>query len=119
MMRERFWMTITGLCIVFGVLSANAEDTVADKILQYFPQADTNKDGVLSEEEEAVVSRRAIERYPKADVDGDGSLSDNEKQQLLKRVVALRKRMKDTSPPTGGFLGVGNQILAKSQVLKM
>ncbi|MDA7938854.1 alpha/beta hydrolase fold domain-containing protein [Pirellulales bacterium] len=107
MMRERFWMTITGLCIVFGVLSANAEDTVADKILQYFPQADTNKDGVLSEEEEAVVSRRAIERYPKADVDGDGSLSDNEKQQLLKRVVALRKRMKDTSPPTGGFFGGG------------
>jgi hypothetical protein len=62
---------------------------------------------VLSEEEEAVVSRRAIERYPKADVDGDGSLSDKEKQQLLKRVVALRKRMNDTSPPTGGFFGSG------------
>jgi hypothetical protein len=107
MMRERFWMTITGLCVVFGVLSANAEDTFANKILQYFPQADTNKDGVLSEEEEAVVSRRAIQRYPKADVDGDGSLSDKEKQQLLKRVVALRKRMNDTSPPTGGFFGGG------------
>ena len=106
-MRERFWMTLTCLCIVFGVLSAKAEDTFADKILQYFPQADTNKDGVLSEEEEAVVSRRAIQRYPKADVDGDGSLSDKEKQQLLKRVVALRKRMNDTSPPTGGFFGGG------------
>ena len=47
-MRERFWMTLTCLCIVFGVLSAKAEDTVADKILQYFPQADTNKDGTLS-----------------------------------------------------------------------
>ena len=106
-MRERFWMTLTCLCIVFGALSAKAEDTFANKILQYFPQADTNKDGVLSEEEEAVVSRRAIERYPKADVDGDGSLSDKEKQQLLKRVVALRKRMNDTSPPTGGFFGSG------------
>lgn len=106
-MRERFWVTLTCLCIVFGALSAKAEDTFANKILQYFPQADTNKDGVLSEEEEAVVSRRAIERYPKADVDGDGSLSDKEKQQLLKRVVALRKRMNDTSPPTGGFFGSG------------
>jgi pimeloyl-ACP methyl ester carboxylesterase len=92
---------------MYGATFSQAENTFAVKILEYFPQADTNKDGVLSDEEEAAVSRRAIQRYPKADVDGDGSLSDKEKEQLLKRVVALRKRMNDTSPPSGGFFGSG------------
>ena len=92
---------------MYGATFSQAENTFAVKILEYFPQADTNKDGVLSEDEEAAVSRRAIQRYPKADVDGDGSLSDKEKEQLLKRVVALRKRMNDTSPPSGGFFGSG------------
>ena len=91
--------------LMYGATFSQAENTFAVKILEYFPQADTNKDGVLSEDEEAAVSRRAIQRYPKADVDGDGSLSDKEKEQLLKRVVALRKRMNDTSPPSGGFFG--------------
>ena len=95
------------VCILYGPTFSQAENTFAVKILEYFPQADTNKDGVLSEDEEAAVSRRAIQRYPKADVDGDGSLSDKEKEQLLKRVVALRKRMNDTSPPSGGFFGSG------------
>ena len=93
--------------LVYGATFSQADNTFAAKILEYFPQADTNKDGVLSDEEEAAVSRRAIQRYPKADVDGDGSLSDKEKEQLLKRVVALRKRMNDTSPPSGGFFGSG------------
>ena len=94
-------------CILYGPTFSLAENIFAEKILEYFPQADVNKDGVLSDEEEAAVSRRAIQRYPKADVDGDGSLSDKEKEQLLKRVVALRKRMNDTSPPSGGFFGSG------------
>ena len=93
--------------LMYGATLSQADNTFAAKILEYFPQADTNKDGVLSEDEEAAVSRRAIQRYPKADVDGDGSLSDKEKEQLLKRVVALRKRMNDTSPPSGGFFGSG------------
>ena len=93
--------------LMYGATFSQAENTFAVKILEYFPQADTNKDGMLSEEEEAAVSRRAIQRYPKADVDGDGSLSDKEKEQLLKRVVALRKRRNDTSPPSGGFFGSG------------
>ena len=95
------------VCILYGPTFSLAENIFAEKILEYFPQADVNKDGVLSDEEEAAVSRRAIQRYPKADVDGDGSLSDKEKEQLLKRVVALRKRMNDTSPPSGGFFGSG------------
>ena len=95
------------VCILYGPTFSQAENIFAEKILEYFPQADVNKDGVLSDEEEAAVSRRAIQRYPKADVDGDGSLSDKEKEQLLKRVVALRKRMNDTSPPSGGFFGSG------------
>ena len=93
--------------LMYGPTFSQADNTVAEKILEYFPQADTNKDGMLSEDEEAVMSRRAIQRYPKADIDGDGSLSEKEKEQLLKRVVALRKRMNDTSPPTGGFFGNG------------
>ena len=93
--------------LMYGPTFSQADNTVAEKILEYFPQADTNKDGVLSEEEEAAASRRAIQRYPKADVDGDGSLSDSEKEQLLRRVIALRKRMNDTSPPSGGFFGGG------------
>ena len=94
-------------CFLCGENFLYSEDTFADKILQYFPQADINKDGMLSEDEEAAASRRAIQRYPKADVDGDGSLSDSEKEQLLRRVIALRKRMNDTSPPSGGFFGGG------------
>jgi acetyl esterase len=94
-------------CFLCGENFLYSEDTFADKILQYFPQADTNNDGMLSEDEEAAASRRAIQRYPKADVDGDGSLSDSEKEQFLRRVSALRKRMNDTSPPSGGFFGGG------------
>ena len=95
------------VCILYGPTFSQADNIVAEKILEYFPQADTNKDGVLSDEEEAAASRRAIQRYPKADVDGDGSLSDSEKEQFLRRVSALRKRMNDTSPPSGGFFGGG------------
>ena len=94
-------------CFLCGENFLYSEDTFADKILQYFPQADINKDGMLSEDEEAAASRRAIQRYPKADVDGDGSLSDSEKEEFLRRVIALRKRMNDTSPPSGGFFGGG------------
>ncbi len=107
---KKIALTVSFVFFVFlmhGATFSQADNTFAAKILEYFPQADTNKDGVLSKDEEAAVSRRAIQRYPKADVDGDGSLSDKEKEQLLKRVVALRKRMNDTSPPTGGFFGSG------------
>ena len=93
--------------LLYGAAFSQPENTFAEKILEYFPQADVNKDGMLSEDEETVVSRRAIQRYPDADVDGDGSLSDKEKEQLLKRVIALRKRLNDTSPPSGGFFGSG------------
>ena len=107
------------VCILYWPTFSQAENTFAVKILEYFPQADTNKDGVLSEDEEAAVSRRAIQRYPKADVDGDGSLSDKEKEQLLKRVVALRKRMNDTSPPSGGFFGGGKSKSGREPSLGM
>ena len=103
-------LTLSFIFFVFlmnGATFSQADNTVAEKILKYFPQADTNKDGMLSEDEESAVGRRAIQRYPKADVDGDGSLSDSEKEQLLRRVIALRKRMNDTSPSSGGFFGGG------------
>ena len=79
--------------LMYGATFSQADNTFAAKILEYFPQADTNKDGVLSEDEEAAVSRRAIQRYPKADVDGDGSLSDKEKEQLLKVKVWAKAKL--------------------------
>ena len=105
---KKIALTISFVLFVFlmnGATFSQADNTIAEKILEYFPQADINKDGMLSEDEESAVGRRAIQRYPKADVDGDGSLSDSEKEQLLRRVIALRKRMNDTSPPSGGFFG--------------
>ena len=41
--------------LMYGATFSQAENTFAVKILEYFPQADTNKDGVLSEDEEAAV----------------------------------------------------------------
>ncbi len=74
---KKITLTVSFVLFVFlmyGVSFSQAENTFAEKILEYFPRADTNKDGMLSEDEEVAVSRRAIQRYPKADVDGDGSI---------------------------------------------
>ena len=45
------------VCILSGPTFSQNDNTVAEKILEYFPQADTNKDGVLSEDEEAAASQ--------------------------------------------------------------
>ncbi len=70
------------------------------KILELYPQADTNGDGVISDAEEAVVSRMALDRHPQADKDGDGVLSDAEKQALL-RMVAKRVKPQPSVTSTG------------------
>ncbi|MDE0866914.1 MAG: alpha/beta hydrolase [Rubripirellula sp.] len=77
----------------------NANDAIKTKILELFPQADTNGDGVISDAEEAVVSRQAMKRYPQADKDGDGVLSDAEKQALL-RIAAKRAKPKTATAST-------------------
>ena len=73
-------------CSIYGASFLKAEESFAEKILQSFPQADTDKDGVLSGDEEDAVCRRVIQRYPQMDKDGDGVLSDSEKQKLLQAV---------------------------------
>jgi acetyl esterase/lipase len=78
-------------CSIYGASFLKAEESFAEKILQSFPQADTDKDGVLSGDEEDAVCRRVIQRYPQMDKDGDGVLSDSEKQKLL-QVVSKRGR---------------------------
>ncbi|MGB4710401.1 MAG: alpha/beta hydrolase [Fuerstiella sp.] len=90
-----------GLAIaVFLVISTvNANDAIKKKILDLYPQADTNGDGILSDAEEAAVSRQALKRHPEADKDGDGVLSDAEKQALI-RMAANRSKQKQTSPAT-------------------
>ncbi len=77
--------------------SLNANDALKKKVLELFPQADTNGDGVLSDAEEAAVSRQALKRFPQADRDGDGVLSNAEKQRLL-RAAANRMKAKPANP---------------------
>lgn len=81
--------------------TVSANDAIKKKILDLYPQADTNGDGILSDAEEAAVSRQALKRHPEADKDGDGVLSDAEKQALL-RMAANRSKQKQkpTSPAT-------------------
>ncbi|TWT81322.1 acetyl esterase [Planctomycetes bacterium CA13] len=79
--------------------SVNANDAIKTKILELYPQADTNGDGVISDAEEAMVSRQALKRHPKADKDGDGVLSDAEKQSLL-RMAANRAKPKPSTTST-------------------
>ena len=52
------------IVLLFGLANLSANDTIKEKILQLFPEADTNGDGVLSDAEEAVMSRQVLKRYP-------------------------------------------------------
>jgi len=80
------------IVLLTGATTINANDKFAEKILELFPQADTNGDGTLSSEEEEAVSRMAMKRNPRADADGDGVLSDPEKMKLLRQAAARAKR---------------------------
>ncbi|MDA7928362.1 hypothetical protein N9B54_00245 [Mariniblastus sp.] len=80
-----------------GFSSVHADDAMKIKILELFPQVDTNGDGVISDAEEAVLWRQALKRRPQIDKDGDGTLSDSEKQALL-RLVAKRARPRPATP---------------------
>lgn len=88
------------IVLLIWASNVNANDATAKKILQLYPQADTNGDGVLSTAEEAALSRKVLKRYPKADRNGDGVLSDAEKQALLRMATNRAKR----KPGTGGPL---------------
>jgi len=85
--------------LAIGLSPVNANDAMKKKILELYPQADTNGDGEISDAEEAALSRQALERHPEADKDGDGILSDAEKQALL-RMAANRAKQKPASPAT-------------------
>ncbi len=84
------------IAVLLVISTVNANDAIKKKILELYPQADTNGDGILSDAEEAVVSRQALKRHPEADKDGDGVLSDAEKQALL-RMAANRANPKPAS----------------------
>ena len=86
---------IFGFSVVVFLIApspARGDDAFAKKMLEIFPQSDTNGDGVVSPAEEAAQSQKALERFPKLDRDGDGVLSDAEKQNLLRIVAARAKR---------------------------
>ena len=83
--------------MVSAFSSVHADDAIKKKILELFPQADTNGDGVITDAEEAVVWRQAIKRRPNVDKDGDGVLSDAEKQALLRMAAKRAKPQPATS----------------------
>ena len=60
-MKKTFALSFACFAIVLliGVTAINANEATAKKILQLYPQADTNGDGVLSDAKEAAISRMA------------------------------------------------------------
>ena len=94
---------VFGSSLVVSLIAASpagASDPIAEKILELYPQADTDGDGVLSSAEEAALSRMALKRFPKADADGDGVLSDAEKQTLLRRAAAKARQKPGSGNPS-------------------
>ena len=74
------------VAIAYAATPGNSNDQVAQRILEVYPQADTNGDGVLSKAELTAVGRLALKRYPQADADGDGKLSQQERDALLEKL---------------------------------
>lgn len=99
---QKAFLICFAIVAVSAFSSVNAGDAIKTKILELFPQADTNGDGVISDAEEAVVSRQAIKRHPKADKDGDGVLSDAEKQALLRMAASRLNPQPATTPADTG-----------------
>ncbi len=95
-MSKMFLICLT-LVSISTFSSLHADDAIKIKILELFPQVDTNGDGVISDAEEAVLWRQALKRRPQIDRDGDGVLSDSEKQSLL-RMVAKRAKPQPANP---------------------
>lgn len=91
--------TLSKISLVFFVIAMisplsglHADDAIKKKVLEIFPQADTNGDGVLSDGEEDAVNLRILERFPQADRNGDGVLSDSEMQSLLRMAATRAKK---------------------------
>ena len=94
---------VFGSSLVVSLIAASpagASDPIAEKILELYPQADTDGDGVLSSAEEAALSRMALKRFPKADADGDGVLSDAEKRTLVRRAAAKARQKPGSGNPS-------------------
>ncbi len=94
---------VFGSSLVVSLIAASpagASDPIAKKILELYPQADTDGDGVLSSAEEAALSRMVLKRFPQADADRDGVLSDAEKQTLLRRAAAKARQKPGSGNPS-------------------
>jgi hypothetical protein len=50
------------ILLLIGLSAVNANDAIMKKILELYPQADTNGDGVVSDSEEAILSRQVLKR---------------------------------------------------------
>lgn len=80
------------VAVTISVSSADSNDEIAKRILEVYPQADTNGDGLLSPPERAAVNRIALKRYPQADADNDGKLSVAEQEALLQKIAKPESR---------------------------
>ncbi|MDB4340649.1 alpha/beta hydrolase fold domain-containing protein [Akkermansiaceae bacterium] len=79
------------LSLIITLSTASAQDgSMRAKILERFPQADTNGDGKLSAAELDALSKKALQKYPQADTDGDGVLSNQERQALMRKAMARK-----------------------------
>ena len=88
------------VAIAYAATPGNSNDQVAQRILEVYPQADTNGDGVLSKAELTAVGRLALKRYPQADADGDGKLSPQERDALLEKLGKTNSPPQATNPTT-------------------
>ena len=84
-------ISCTLVALAIGASYANSTDSIATRILEIYPKADTNGDGVLSKSEQAALNRMVLQRYPQADTDQDGTLSRSEQAVLLRRAAAAKE----------------------------
>ena len=90
---KSFALTAAISLVVFAIAASYADTNVsiAKRILEIFPKADTDGDGVLSESEQSTLNRMVLQRYPQADTDRDGFLSESEQVIIFRKAAAAKK----------------------------
>ena len=89
-------VALTAVCslvaLAIAASYADSNDSVAKRILEIYPKADTNGDGVLSSSEQAALNRLVLWRFTQADADKDGVLSRSEQTELLRKAAVAKKK---------------------------
>ena len=119
-MRNSIALTVSCTLVALAIEAsyADSDDSIAKRILEIYPEADTNGDGVLSKSEQAALHRRVLQRYPQADADQDGTLSGSEQAALLQKAAAAKKNgtLKDLLNAGASEVTPANRTSARSPV---